>query len=318
MNVRFSHSWYTGALGKALRRITDYNMLIPRVGGLCPYMSTPMPSGPPTDFAQCCDERAAELVGKYQTLYVMWSGGIDSTMVALYLAKHKKPTTKLILSTSEQSLTDASTKVLNSLKSAGFAVEPLSRERMIEVTDTGGMVITGHHADSILLGDFVDSTGIYEEIWEMTPVELFMKHAGVSRALAESALADMEPLLALMPAGMERTAANVGWWIDFCTYWDHDEVEFMLRLGLKPPGVGYLTFFNTEGFQLWAQQDVRSKAGQTRDTHKQVYLELIWEMLGYQESFVFKNRMVVPFDDPSMMPGPNLLKIREDYSVVRA
>jgi hypothetical protein len=270
----------------------------------------------PPPLADCFDERAAELVARYDTLYVMWSGGVDSTAVALYLAKHKKPTTKLILSTSEQSLSDASVKVLNSLKAAGFTSEPISRERMIEVAATGGMVITGHHADSILLGDFVDSRGIYEEIWDMSLIELFMVHANITQKQAAVELKDLEPILALMPLGMERTAANVGWWFDFCCYWDHDEVEFMLRLGLQPPGVGYLTFFNTEKFQLWAQQDVRNKAGRTAADHKKGYLGLIWELLGYEEPFVVKNRMEISFDNLDRMPGPNVLKIREDYSVV--
>lgn len=318
MGVRFSHPWYYTDLGKALRRITGCQMSVPRVEGLCPFISTPMPMVPttPPDIGDCCDHRASELVQKYQTLYVMWSGGVDSTLVALYLAKHKKPSTKLILSTCEQSLSDASGRVLDSLISSGFTAEEISRERMIQVVEEGGMVVTGHHADSILLGDFVDSAGIYEEIWDMSLVELFMKHASVNEKQAEAAILDLEPVLQAMPAGMERTAPNVGWWLDFCTYWDQDEVVTMLRLGLKPPGVGYVTFFGTSEFQQWALQDVSKKAGRTAKTYKQIYLNLIWDLLGYEESFVVKNNMKIPFDNISRLPGPALLKIREDYSVV--
>lgn len=313
MPDRYSRGWFlTTPMGRALRTITKLHGPAPRFSDLCPLLTTPFPENinEPIELHEACDLRAKELVEKYQTIYVCWSGGVDSTLVAAYLGKHKKPDTELILSVSDQSLQDASSGVLDALVAQGYSTEEISPDRMREVASLGGMVVCGHHADSILLGELVDDTGAYESIWTMSPTEMISNHTGVSLEAAAGLLHDIEPLLAKMP--FERTAANIAWWIDFTCFWDTDEMDFMIRFGLEPPGVGYVCFFGTPEFQRWAMRDVSEKAGNTEATYKHQYVSLISSILGKHE-FVTKNRLDVGCANAY---SSRMVKIREDYTVV--
>src|SRR5690606_14625466 len=145
------------------------------------------------------------------------------------------------------------------------------------VVAQGGMLVAGYHADTLLCGDIIRYHDLYADIWHLSVEEMFVRVTGLPVPAVQRALLDLEPLLVLMP--VPRTAANVAWWLDFTCAWNSDEMALKYLFDLNPPGQGYLNFFGAPAFQLWSMQDVAQKVGRTAETHKQVYLNLVEEIV---------------------------------------
>jgi hypothetical protein len=250
------------------------------------------PIAPPSDitFHQACINHAVELLAKYDEIYVMFSGGVDSTLVAAYLCNLKSPNHKIILSISEQAEQDCDPDLIDWFENH-CELSDISIDEMKAVVERGGMVVTGMHADSILIGEMLDDAedpNIYTDVWTMTPVELIAKFTGQSLQWAEIRLKMLKPLTDLMP--VEMNAPNLAWWLDFSCLWDRDEMEFPIKLGLKQPGVGFISFFNTPDFEGWSQRDAKLKAGVGIDGYKYQYKELITNIVGFEPVWPGKTR----------------------------
>lgn len=290
MTYRYHNRWVkTSTFGLALSDVTANAIVIPRIAGIYPYIHTPIAPKSDISFHQACLNRAKWILANYDDIHIMFSGGVDSTLVAAYLCS-MKTTQKITLTRSDQSDIDADPKLIEWVKQyAEF--EDISVESLQSVTERGGMVITGTHADSILVGEFLDDMGdpeIYTDIWDMTPQEMIAKYTGNTTHWADVQLNKLKPLTDKMPVSM--TAANLAWWIDFSCLWDRDELEFMVHLHMQPPGKGYISFFNTPEFEGWSQKDASEKAGVGIDHYKYQYKELIADIIKFEPIWPGKTR----------------------------
>lgn len=323
MSYRYSSAWSRrSALGRALINAGCWRNAVPRVGNLFPGITTPMPEPANVSFEEACDVSAVEILKKFDDVVVLWSGGIDSTLVACKLLQHKQPHHTIYITTNEQSL-EVGSEYLPALLVEGAVQTDFDLVNLLALAERGARIVSGYHADSILVGEFYDNHSIGELIWDISPVDMLRLNAksmgvldGVSHVqemrFAERTLEQLEPLLEHMP--VERTAANIGWWLDFSTYWEHDEYELHFRLGLGVPGEGYISFFNTTMFQQWAQQDTRVKVGQNGKHHKYQYTEQIAKVLG--EGLAPPKKAImgdIGWYRPELVDH-RLLLIREDYS----
>lgn len=318
MSYRYSKAWRKNTpLGMAITNSIGWMHAVPRVGNLYPGRTTPLPKDMyPVSLQDACDNTAKQLILKYQTIYVLWSGGIDSTLVVAQLIKHRSADTKIIVSLNNQTVEDCDDDLIDTFSEYGVEFEQLSSDRMREIVDNGGMVVSGYHADSILVGEFVDNKRLEDVIFDITPVEMFCMHLDIETPTAEYYLRELEPLLALMP--FERTAANIAWWLDFTCCWDRDEYDLMYRFNLKPAGIGYYNFFSSDDFQRWSMRDTREKAGRTRSTHKYQYRDIIKSVFGRDFKFdknLMNHETYVDHQKINIF-DEKLVAIDLDYSVI--
>lgn len=315
MNYRYALGWVNSTpLGRAIYHLTPWSRVTCRAGGLWPGITNPIPSGTPGgDFLSICRQEAQALWQQYNELAVMWSGGMDSSLLACVLAECKPAEATLLISSEGTTLAQES-DVLNWLSSKGCPKMLMTPHTLRAVTERGGMVVTGYHADSLLCGDIIRYWNLYESIWTMTVEEMLGIVSELHPAAVTALLQDLEPLLELMP--LERTAANVAWWLDFTCAWDSDEMATKFVFNLNPPGSGYINFYGADAFQLWAMQDVAVKVGNTKATHKQLYKAAITEVLGFIP--------VIPINtEPGEEYGESMdmnkvLVIKEDWTVIKA
>ena len=315
MNYRYALGWVkTDPVGWAVYQLSPWDRITCRAGGLWPGITAPIPQGTPGgDFAQICRQEAQALWQQYNELVVMWSGGMDSSLLACLLAESKPAGATLVIASDAATLAQDS-DVLHWLASKGCPKMLMNSQTLKAVPERGGMVVTGYHADTLLCGDIIRYWNLYETIWTMTVEEMLQQVSGLHPDAVVSLLQDLEPLLALMP--VERTAANVAWWLDFTCAWDSDEMTAKFSFDLQPPGSGYINFYGADAFQLWSMQDVELKVGKTKATHKQIYKSMLTEVMGFTPAVPLNTE---PGEDyGESMDMHQVLAIREDWSLVKA
>lgn len=318
MTYRYHSRWRQGDSSRlALTQIIRNDWAIPRAGNLYSGICTPI--APPSNISlkQACFNRATEILAKYDEIYIMFSGGVDSTLVAAYLCSMSKPNHKITLSGSTQVESDCDPRVIEWFKQYA-TFEEISIDRMKETTARGGMVVTGVHADSILIGEVLDDAkdpAFYTDIWDMTPVEMVAKFTGQSNLWAEVQLNKIRPLTDLMPVAMN--APNLAWWLDFSCLWDRDEMEFMTKLGLDHTGKGFIAFFNTTEFEGWSQRDASQKAGVGIELYKYQYKELIMDIIKFEPVWPGKTKFTSLAEKLEETKWPDtILMITENWETV--
>ena len=300
MKIRYARSWAKhDPLGSALVASTGWQFAVPRVGNLFPGITTPIPKGELGDFREICLARAVELWSCHKVITVLWSGGVDSTLVAVLLAATRPSDGSLYVTLNSQSAVDGA-GMLSAFKKLGI--------QSVTMDSKKGFFVTGYHADSILIGELYDTPTVQDKIWSMSIGQVIAEKMNISVRLAEEMIERLEPLISLMP--LERTTANIAWWIDFSSFWDFDEYSAGYLLGVGTPGRDYTSFFSHDAFQVWAIQDTRLK---TQGGYKALYRKIIEEISGVAPQTP-KNSIGVALK--SQLSNPNLLAIREDYSLV--
>lgn len=310
MKYRFMSGWtHHEPISVALCALTDYTVTIPRVGNLFPGVSSPIPSGPyGGDLESIVMARAAELWQRYDTILVLWSGGTDSTMAAAALAKLRGDR-RLIVSLSGREEKQTGPEVYQWFVDQGCEFLDATPASMRQIAEEGGMVVTGHHADSLLLGEYAD---LGEAIWDMTLLEAVMAKTGMTEAWAQRQIDEVQVFFDYLE--LEHTTVNMCWWLDFAACWDQDEMSYYLMYHLAPPGEGYVTFYGSEDFQRWAMQPVEDKVGRGDKAFKYRFHEIVEKLLGFKPQIVHRNNEPMELGVVSRIGA--CLAIREDWSLV--
>lgn len=316
MNYRYALGWSrTHPVGRAIAALTPWTRTMCRAGDFWNGVKSVIPQGQTGgNFADICRSEITKLWDKHKELVVLWSGGMDSTLLAALLVE-SRPKDGIIKLCSESQTLSKEHQGLDWLLEKGCVPMPLDANQLRAVTERGGMVVSGYHADTLLSGDLIRYWDLYETIWDMSVEELFLKVSGLPIQAVRKHVEDIQPLLDLCP--LEKTAANIAWWLDFVCAWDDDEMALKFIMDLEAPGEGYVNFFAAEPFQLWAIQDANAKIGKTKETHKQVYYELLKEILGFEIPVPINTE---PPNDFYVYPISNskLIAILEDWTVIES
>lgn len=301
MNYRYSYNWATSnGISRAVAKLGMWGFTPPR--GIWPGVSEPIPV-PDTQglFADIARAVAAEMWAQYPHIAVVWSGGVDSSLVAVALME-SKPAGSVLSVVSEPATFASSGNVWPWLADRGCQQLWLSRQTLRDVVDQGGMVTTGYHADTLLCGDIIRYHNLYSSIWNMTVEEMFIHMDQLHPEDVLTQLKMIEPLLQQMP--LERTAANVAFWLDYTCAWHGDEMALMKLFDVDAPGVGYVNFFAHPTLQAWSLRDVAEKVGKTHETHKSIYKALLSEIMG-----------TAPIIQLNTEPGEGYLSTPEDRQI---
>ena len=317
MNYRYASGWArANPVGQAISKLTPWYRVMCRAGDFWPGIKSAIPTGQyGGDLASICRTEAQAAWEGRSELVVMWSGGIDSTLLAALLVECR-PEGGLIRLCSDRATLEWDThQGLQWLLSHGCTKLEIDPAELRAVVGRGGMVVAGYHADTLLSGDIVRYNDLYERIFDISVEDMFVEITKFPLTVVQKYLADIKPLLDLCP--LEQTAANVAWWLDYTCAWDSDEMALKYAVDIDPPGVGYFNFYGSDAFQLWAVQDATLKIGRTKETHKQVYLDLLSEVMGFAPEMPVTTEPSREYYQNEAITR-QLLAIKEDWTLVES
>ena len=279
-NLRYGKGWgYLNPLASAVIAISPWSIITCRVGNFWPGIKSETPITPTTKpLADICQSEAAALWAKYKKVLVLWSGGVDSSLVATLMAKSRPADGQLMLGSSQGSSPDFDNDLIAWYFDQGVSFCQADPARLKEFVDAGWHVVTGVHADTLLSGDIVRYGQLYSDIHRMDIRDLISKMVRTEDdKKVEELYVQLKPLIDLMP--LQHNAANFAWWLDYTCAWDIDSLATWCLFGVHPNN--YTDFFGSLDFQQWAIKDASEKIGSTEGTHKKIYHDLLTSLLPF-------------------------------------
>ena len=267
----------------------------------------PMPKDLYTNktFSEICNERMQEIIAhansnQSKQLVVMYSGGIDSTLVMV-----------LLMQLADQALLDRTLVILNEASIAEnpeFYKKYITKFRMASSNSfekyltKDHIVLTGEFADnvfgSLTLGMAMDRLGdktIVHAPYKDYALEFFTQKLG-SADSARQYMDLMDPIMQLNPQGINSLHEYM-WWINFTMKWQ--AVEFRILSHARPTealdldwvNTSLIHFWNTELWQQWAVSNPDKKVAKDWASYKWVAKELIYEFDRNQQYYTRKTKV---------------------------
>ena len=230
-------------------------------------------------FNQCCEQRVQTLEALNQPIFVLWSGGIDSTGTLVSILKFgseklRKRTTVLFNIYSLREYREIFPLIAQNfqLESSFHSLAPFIKN---------GIIVTGELGDQLfgsdLIFDLVAQQGkasLFEYYGETLP-KLFKDRAGHS---AGQKLYDrFEKIVAEAPFEIKRSFDFLWWW-NFSQKWQHVKFRFLISdywpdINLAVQNVKH--FYDSPEFQGWSLTHQNLKIGNDLASYKQVVKDLI-------------------------------------------
>lgn len=256
----------------------------------------PMPQLRPMKktYEELCNERAQELLQRAEslgvTLYVFWSGGIDSTCVVVSLLKNATPVQKanIVVLLSEESMLENPNFYRDHIRGK-LRIEP---GIMAAYLFLGGnhLIVNGEHNDQLFGSDMVaklikkyGESAMNKPYSRDTIFGLFDDMTGDS-AMTNFHMDIFERLRGAAPMPI-TTNHDFLWWINFCLKWQL--VHFFIwgyagprniaRLNMDYLKTNYAPFYCTEEFQLWSMNNLDKRVKDTWRSYKWVTKDLIYD-----------------------------------------
>lgn len=268
-----------------------------------PYrVMDPIPA-PATDgrsFAQICAEIGCELVeraaAEEKPLQVLWSGGIDSTLVLCSLLEAAEAAGRTDLL--EVVLTIESVQ-----EYPGF-FDRYIRRRLRTVTashpvfsylDDDKTIVTGEHGDQLFGSDYLAKyvpTGTAWLPWEDVLPLIITGKLG-DPAQAARVIDYLRPQIAQAPVPIV-TVFDLFWWLNFSLKWQHVTFRTVIykRTRHRKTYDTLVHFFRDPRFQAWCLANRDQAIDDDWKSYKRVAKEVILEFTGDEGYFEEKEKMV--------------------------
>lgn len=267
----------------------------------------PMPKDLYTNknFETICNERMLDIIAYVKAnpskqFVVMYSGGIDSTLIIV-----------LLLQLGDQELFDRTLVILNEASIAEnpeFYNKYITQFRMASSNSfekyltEEHIVLTGEFADnvfgSLTLGMAMDRLGdrtIAHAPYQEYALKFFtQKLGGIEEA--QKYMDVMDPLMKLNPNGIE-SLHDYMWWINFTMKWQAVEFRILSHarqdevLSLDWVNNSLIHFWNTETWQQWSVSNPDKKVGKDWASYKWVAKELIYEFDRNRTYYTLKTKV---------------------------
>jgi hypothetical protein len=247
-----------------------------------------------TSYETLCNERAVELMSHAERLelplYVLYSGGIDSTLVLVSLIKNATPKQleRVIVLLTQESIAEYpkffDEHIIGKLKIRPASIYPF-------LLGKRGVFVCGELNDQVmgseliaLLATKLGNDKIHAPYGRDTFVKLWAPAVGGDVAVVHAFLDQFERLKAACPVALE-TNADFLWWINFALKWQSvifRIVSYASTHNLPSIDATFMTshffgYFGTEGFQLWAMNNLDKKIEGTWESYKFVAKDVIYE-----------------------------------------
>lgn len=250
-------------------------------------------------FGDCCDLRATELLQLPGNIYVMWSGGIDSTAVLTAILRNwpKSDLERVTVLCDNNSIKE--NRNFFAIVAKNFKILPSSHQ--MEKYCKLGYVVTGELNDQLfgseVVGKCVETWGesaIHDD-WKVVAPKLFSLLSPEYGAEAY----DNYRQIAFESHFELQTTQDFFWFLNFTQKWQHVQLRMLISTSWTDPKTYFLnlcSFFDTEYFQIWSIHNQNKKIQDTWLSYKYIAKEYI---IDYSKDESFKNKLKIA-------SGPNL------------
>lgn len=243
-------------------------------------------------YEEICNERAKELLKKAEVqgvrLCVFYSGGIDSTLIVVSLLKNATERQKenITILLSEESITENPNFYKNHIEGK---LKVGSSINFPYILGTNVLLVTGEHNDQIFGSDMIGKlmrTFGEDVIHKPYDRDLFIQFFNTIENDLETNTFYVnlfERLCANAPIKIE-TNFHFLWWINFSLKWQSVFIRVLSFTAERNIShvtsdyidSNYLTFYNTEEFQLWSLNNLDKRIKDTWSTYKWVCKDIIY------------------------------------------
>ncbi|MEM9836550.1 MAG: hypothetical protein AAF828_08615 [Bacteroidota bacterium] len=252
----------------------------------------PIPAFDPSftlSFAEICQQVGAELVAEAkrtkQTIQLLWSGGIDSTVALIALLKNMDPDElagRIEVFASMKSINEYPFFFRHFIlgKLPYRIIAPPITQHFSE----RGLIVTGEHGDQLFGSDKLlplIANGLayesYEDILPIYLVDKFGNHPKNDRLLRY-----LQPLIQACPTEV-KTTFDLFWWLNYTIKWQ--QVSLRLPIFTFRPEVSELAsrfrhFFRDPRFEQWSFHQHERRAATSLTTYKQAAKDYILDFTG--------------------------------------
>lgn len=220
-------------------------------------------------YERICSERARELLKRAEKLdtsiYVFWSGGVDSTCLLISLIKvaSKEQAERIVVLMSEESIAEYPDfyckHIRGKLRRKSAMLFPF-------ILGTKNLIVTGEHNDQLFGADIIlkviNRFGLdtVQGPYDRQLLSIFLAEGtGGDQEIARAYVKLFENLRERAPIAL-KTNYDIFWWINFVLKW---QTVYMRILGFAAKSFSesyvktyYHPFYNTEDFQLWSMNNL--------------------------------------------------------------
>ena len=244
-------------------------------------------------FADICNERAVELSKLPGPLYVMWSGGIDSTVAITAILKNwsAEDIKRVVVLCNNDSIKE--NRNFFPLIAKNFKVET-STDKIEEMLKLG-YVLTGELGDQILGSDVPISTAKQGEeiLFEKFETGALKMYSAINPEYAQGYFDRYRPIIEEAPFKI-KTVFDFCWWLNITQKWQHVQLRILASKSWTNPSKWQhklLHFFDTVDFQVWSIHNHDKKIKTSWHSYKYIAKEYV---VDYTKDQSFMNKLKLP------------------------
>ena len=244
-------------------------------------------------YEEICNERAAELLHRSEIsglpLYVLWSGGIDSTLALTSLLKNSSPAQRANITVllNEESIMENPNFYRNHIQRK---LQRAPSSVFIHLLGGRGILVSGEHNDQLFgaeaIGGIMKRFGadVVHKPYDRTILISFLREKIGDPHAAEFYGDIFERIRTAAPIDIVSNH-DVMWWFSFSVKWQSvflRTIAYTTPRNMKNINVDYINrcyapFYNTEDFQLWSMCNPDKKIKNGWNTYKWPAKDIIYD-----------------------------------------
>ena len=266
----------------------------------------------------CCEQRVSDLEKVKGKVYLMWSGGIDSSVAITSILKfgsaELKSRVTIVLSTNSFHEFPEMFQLL--CKHFPFLNVYYYPDTYINDDD---LLVTGELGDQLFGSDFIyniaqhfGESAIFGNYEEFVP-KLFTNLVGLEAA--QTYFNNIEPIVAESPFPI-KTCHDFFWWWNFTQKWQHVKFRVLCQnvIDSKKYSKNVTSFFDTIPFQVWSLTHHSEKIKKDLLSYKWIAKDFIIENTGFNS---YRNKPKLGSLKNIAILAPKKFGLFEDFSVVK-
>jgi hypothetical protein len=244
-------------------------------------------------FGECCELRATELLQLTGNIYVMWSGGIDSTSLLVSILKMwpKQDLDRVTVLCDNNSIKE--NRNFFSIVAKNFKILPTTDN--IENYCKLGHVLTGEIGDQLfgsdMVGKCVEAWGdeVIDTDWRIVAPKVFELF---SPKYGKEAYDNYRNIVNEAPFELKSTQ-DFFWFLNFTQKYQHVQLRTLVTTRWSDPKTYFpkvIAFFDTDYFQVWSIHNQSKKIKSTWLSYKYTAKEYI---VDYTKDTSYLNKLKI-------------------------
>lgn len=238
-------------------------------------------------FGDAAEERANSLKAEGKPIYIMYSGGIDSSsaVIAFMRTWSDEELKRVHILASHQSVLEF--PELWNVIVAKFKRRIFPSFRHVEHYCDKGIVVTGEHGDQLFGSDVLTQIynrfgdeGIHKPWQEVMPA---IYRSVFPPEIVPDFLARYEQTLGACPFPL-RSSFDWVWWFNFTNKWQHVKYRLLAHKAWRNPKESFKNirhFYDTPAWQRWSFDHHDQKIGATYNSYKMAAKDYIINSTGF-------------------------------------